>query len=96
MSFISIANTTNISTENNSYTVGFPQDTTHLMTTSWYLCSELCNKTKNNFRLNFVGKADRHETTSSQPLVALEHFKNKFKFTENSFACRVSCLPASP
>ena len=28
--------------------------------------------------------------------LALKHFKNKFKFTENSFACRVSCLPASP
>ena len=35
-----------------------PQDTTHLMITSWYLCLELCNKTKNNLRLNFVGQAD--------------------------------------
>ena len=35
-----------------------PQNTTHLMITSWYLCFELCNKTKSKLRLNIVGQAD--------------------------------------
>ena len=43
-----------------------------------------------------ISHPTRHETTSSKPLMALEHFTNKIKFTENSFACRVSCHPASP
>ena len=52
--------------------------------------------TYNGTGMNFthIGHPTRHETTSSKPLMALEHFTNKFKFTENSFACQVSCLPA--
>ena len=28
------------------------------MITSWFLCFELCNKTKNKLRLNIFGQAD--------------------------------------
>ena len=53
MSFISIANTTNISSENHSYTVGCPLRYHSPHDYFLYLCFELCNKTKNNLRLNW-------------------------------------------